>query len=148
MRNRQGKSAAFASVDSVAKFETVIMDANYFMTTLDLYVLAQNLGLPIILFTNNNKENTVQSLEDLGFENGNWLIMGKQSEKSADNKFYFVRAQKKINAKTPASIPGHSMVYKPFGLTELNVLKERIQSAFQGGDWSNHMMSIEEFLQG
>ena len=147
MRNRQGKSAAFAYVDSVAKFETVIMDANYFMTTLDLYVLAQNLGLPIILFTNNNKENTVQSLEDLGFENGNWLIMGKQSEKSADNKFYFVRAQKKINAKTPASIPGHSMVYKPFGLTELNVLKERIQSAFQGGDWSNHMMSIEEFLQ-
>ena len=146
MRNRQGKSAAFASVDSVAKFEAVIMNANYFMTTLDLYVLAQKTGLPIILFTNNNKENTVQSLDDLGFQNGNWLIMGKQTEKSADNKFYFVRAQKKIKVQTPASIPAHSMVYRSFAFAELNALKERIQSAFQGGDWSNHMMSIEDFL--
>ena len=149
MRERQGKSAAFASVDSVAKFETVIMDANYFMTTLDLYVLAQKMGLPIILFTNNNKDNTVQSLDDLGFQNGNWLILGKQMEKSADNKFYFVRAQKKIkaNAKLPEPIPAHSMVYRSFAFAELNAMKERIQSAFQGGDWSNHMISIEEFLQ-
>jgi len=149
MRNRQGKSVAFASVDSVAKFEATIRDTNYFMTTLDLYVLAQKMGLPIILFTNNNKENTVQSLDDLGFQNGNWLIMGKQTEKSADNKFYFVRAQKKINAnaKTPVPIPAHSMVYRAFAFSELNAMKERIQSAFQGGDWSNHMVSIEEFLQ-
>jgi len=107
------------------------------------------MGLPIILFTNNNKDNTVQSLDDLGFQNGNWLILGKQTEKSADNKFYFVRAQKKIkaNAKLPVPIPAHSMVKRSFAFAELNAMKERIQSAFQGGDWSNHMISIEEFLQ-
>jgi hypothetical protein len=38
------------------------------------------------------------------------------------------------------------MVYRAFAFAELNAMKERIQSAFQGGDWSNHMVSIEEFL--
>ena len=147
MKEKQGKYAMMAHIDSVEKFETLVRSSEYFMTTLDLYVVAQKMKLPIILFTNNNRENTVNSLEDLGFENGNWLIMGKQSDKSAENKFYFVRAQKKINYKTtPVAIPAHTMVYKSFAFSELNSMRERIQSAFQKGDWGNNMITIEEFL--
>jgi hypothetical protein len=147
LKDRQGKSAMMANVDSAAKFEEKIRNRDYFMTTMDLYVIAQKMELPVILFTNNNKDNTVNSLDDLGFEYGNWLIMGKQSDKSAENKFYFVRAQKKINPKIPVSIPAHSMVYRAFAISELNALKERIQSTFQKGDWANNMMTVEEFLK-
>ena len=147
LRDRQGKSAMMKSiVGDISKFEAIVRSSAYFMTTLDLYVLAQKMKLPIILFTNNTKANTVNSLDDLGFEGGIWLILGKRNEKSSDNKFYFVRAQKRIEAKTPISVPAHSMVYKSFAITELNVMKDRIMSAFQGKEWRDNMASIEEFL--
>ncbi len=139
LRDRQGKTGLMKGVDSVEKFHAVIVSANYYMTTLDLYVMAQKLGLPIILFSNSSKN----VLDDLGFTKDNWLIIGKRHERSADNKFYFVRSQKKIDG----NVPSHSMVYKPFAITELNALKERVQSAFQGEEWRDHMLSIEEFLE-
>jgi len=139
LRDRQGKKRLIASVNSVEKFHDVIVSANYYMTTLDLYVMAQKLGLPIILFSNSSKN----TLDDLGFTKDNWLILGKRHERSADNKFYFVRSQKKIDE----NVPSHSMVYKPFDIVELNALKERVQSAFRGEEWRDHMISIEEFLE-
>jgi hypothetical protein len=39
------------------------------------------------------------------------------------------------------------MVYRAFAISELNALKERIQSTFQKGDWANNMMTVEEFLK-
>jgi hypothetical protein len=39
------------------------------------------------------------------------------------------------------------MVYKSFAVTELNDMTNKIQSAFQGEDWKENMVSIEEFLQ-
>ena len=139
LRDRQGKKRLLAGVDTVEKFHATIVSTNYYMTTLDLYVMAQKLGLPIILFSNNSKN----TLDDLGFTKDNWLILGKRHERSADNKFYFVRSQKKIDE----NVPSHSMVYKPFDIVELNALKERVQSAFRGEEWRDHMPSIEEFLE-
>lgn len=148
LRNNQGKTGLLTGVNTVAQFEDVVRSDAYFMTTLDLYVLAQKQGLPIILFSNSKEGGVKKSLDDIGFESDNWLILGKRNPRSADNKFYFVRAQKKIDGKkNPNSTPSFSMVYKPFGLSELNDLSDKIQSAFQGKDFKGNMLSIEEFLQ-
>lgn len=148
LRNNQGKTGLLAGVNTVEKFEDVVRSDAYFMTTLDLYALAQKQGLPIILFSNSKEGGVKKSLDDIGFESDNWLILGKRNPRSADNKFYFVRAQKKIDGKkNPNYIPSHSMVYKPFGLSELNDLSDKIQSAFQGKDFKGNMLSIEEFLR-
>lgn len=148
LKDRQGKTGLLAGVNTVEKFEDVVRSDAYFMTTLDLYVLAQKQGLPIILFSNSKEGGVKKSLDDIGFESDNWLILGKRNPRSADNKFYFVRAQKKIDGKkNPNYIPSFSMVYKPFGLSELNDLSDKIQSAFQDKDFKGNMLSIEEFLQ-
>jgi hypothetical protein len=148
LRNNQGKTGLLTGVNTVEKFEDVVRSDAYFMTTLDLYVLAQKQGLPIILFSNSKAGGVKNSLDDFGFESDNWLILGKRNNRSADNKFYFVRAQKKIDGKkNPNYIPSFSMVYKPFGLSELNDLSDKIQSAFQGKDFKGNMLSIEEFLK-
>lgn len=135
LRNKQGKTELLKGVDDPEKFENAIINHDYFMTTLDLYVVAQKHGLPVILFPNKNTDN---KLDDIGFVRGDWLILGLHSNKSSDNKFYFVRSNKKF---TPSR-----MLDRSYSVKELNDMTDMIQSAMQDGDYRDHMISITNFL--
>uniref|UniRef100_A0A6C0JI89 Uncharacterized protein n=1 Tax=viral metagenome TaxID=1070528 RepID=A0A6C0JI89_9ZZZZ len=76
----QGK---FKSIDMILKqrltYETMIMNDSYFLSNLDLWVLARFYDLPIVLFSSNKIDNMVEGID--------WMILNGP----LDASFYFIR---------------------------------------------------------
>lgn len=129
----QGKSALVKGVDSIEKFATMILNQNYFLTSLDLYVVARREKIPIILFANE------PTLEDMNTE-ANWMIIGLKTEgKSGGTKFYFVRAQRRT---VEQRINENSMLERPFNINELGEMKESIQNTIVEGK----VQTVQQYL--
>jgi hypothetical protein len=138
LKERQGKTELLKDVKTPEEFEIKIKEnSKYFVTTLDIYVVAQKHNLPIILFSNADKK-----LRDLGL-NEKWLILGlRNPAKAMDNKFRFIRSQK----FGVSGVPAHQMIDGRFEPNQLNDMKLRIESAIRDPEHSDNIMTIEQFL--
>ena len=81
--NLQGKGKLFRGN---ATFEQVVKSENYYVSDLDIWMLATTLSLPIVLFSST-------SLKSLFNEKIDWLIMGGKPQTDV---YYFVRSPTKI----------------------------------------------------
>jgi len=88
--------------------ETMIMNDDYIITAIDLWVFANALQLPIIIFDPNGFQNFVPDID--------WLVLGGDP---AEANFYFVRIESttKFNVITP-----------PSALRDLNGFQSMIES--------------------
>ena len=138
LKERQGKMELLKDVKTPEDFEIKIKEnSKYFLTTLDIYVVAQKHNLPIVLFSNANK-----ILRDLGL-NEKWLILGLRNPiKAMDNKFHFIRSQK----IGPSGVPAHQMIEGRFEPNQLNDMKPLIEAAIRDPKNSDNIMTIQQFL--
>jgi hypothetical protein len=138
LKERQGKMELLKDVKTPEEFEIKIKEnSKYFLTTLDIYVVAQKHNLPIVLFSNANK-----MLRDLGL-NEKWLILGlRNPAKAMDNKFHFIRSQKFGSS----GIPAHQMIEGRFEPNQLNDMKPLIETAIRDPENSDNIMTIQQFL--
>jgi hypothetical protein len=81
--NGQGKAKLFKGN---ATFEQVVKSEGYYVSDLDIWVLASMLSLPIILFAST-------SLKSLFYDKIDWLMMGGNPQKDI---YYFIRSPTKI----------------------------------------------------
>jgi hypothetical protein len=81
--NLQGKGKLFRGN---ATFEQVVKSENYYVSDLDIWMLATALSLPIVLFSST-------SLKSLFNEKIDWLIMGGKPQTDV---YYFVRSPTKV----------------------------------------------------
>jgi hypothetical protein len=81
--NIQGKGKLFRGN---ATFEQVVKSENYYVTDLDIWMLATALSLPIVLFSST-------SIKSLFYEKIDWLIMGGKPQTDV---YYFVRSPTKV----------------------------------------------------
>jgi hypothetical protein len=138
LKERQGKMELLKDVKTPEEFEIKIKEnSKYFMTTLDIFVVAQKHNLPIVLFSNADKK-----LRDLGL-NEKWLILGLRNPvKAMDNKFHFIRSHK----SGPSGVPAHKMIEGRFEPNQLNEHKPFIESAIRDPEHSENIMTIQQFL--
>jgi len=138
LKEQQGKMELLKDVKTPEEFEIKIKEnSKYFLTTLDIYVVAQKHNLPIILFSNADKK-----LRDLGL-NEKWLILGlRNPAKAMDNKFHFIRSQK----FGPSGVPAHKMIEGRFEPNQLNKHKPLIETAIRDPEHSDNIMTIQQFL--
>jgi hypothetical protein len=80
--SKQGKTAMITKIKQGAiDFEMMIMSENYYLTNLDLWLLASKMNLPIIIFTGDKLINLGLTLD--------WLILGGEP---ATDKYYCMRS--------------------------------------------------------
>jgi hypothetical protein len=79
----QGKGKLFRGN---ATFEQVVKSENYYVTDLDIWMLAKALSLPIVLFSST-------SLKSLFYEKIDWLIMAGNPQTDV---YYFIRSPTKV----------------------------------------------------
>ena len=127
----QGKQKMLAKVLDREDFELVIKSDSYYLSNLDLWILAVEMKLPIILFSSIRLKNLIPSVE--------WIILNRGSGRS----FFFVR-----NLTDPVSknfIPEYNLIDRELKLDELPELKNMIVS--DSPEYKNNMISITSFLQ-
>jgi hypothetical protein len=103
---KQGKSKILENVmKNKVSFEDVLFSESYFLTDLDIWMLADKLKLPIILFSSTKLGNLVDSID--------WLLLGGDLSKP----FYFIRSPQ--NMKT-VSTTGYNLITPAVELSEVN----------------------------
>ena len=89
-------------------FEHTIMNANYWLTPLDLWLLASKLNLPIVIFTENKFKNLDNNM-------GRWVVLAGEPN---NDKYYFVRCTGDIIKA--GTIENYNLIVPAFALTDVN----------------------------
>jgi hypothetical protein len=136
---KQGKKEIINNV-AIKKytFQQAVMNADYYITTLDLWVLAQDpqYNLPIILFTTNaSKLKSINGAID-------WLKLGGNS----GDKFYFIRSPTEY---VGSYIPKFQMITPAYHINDLrSSAEDSFKDAFRKSIsiQSENAMSLENYL--
>jgi hypothetical protein len=120
-------------VDDIRKgkygFETAISSEVYFLTTLDFWVLASSLKLPIILFHQSKLKHLIESV--------NWL---KLSLENTTPHYYFVRVA--TEPDYPSNfLPQYTIVRPPIKTNSADMIKKTVYAN------PDTAISIENYFQ-
>ena len=133
----QGKSDLIRKIKTkVVSLEDIIMSESYYMTNLDLWLLAIALKLPIFLFSTNEFNNMVTGI--------NWLLLSKENFNISGN-YYFIRSPGSYGKN---EIPTYNLISRPFKLNELKGFDNKVIDAIGGkGDYTRNVISFDKFIQ-
>jgi len=85
---KQGKSQILKNVQkSASTFDTAIINESYYLTDLDIWMLAESFDLPIVLFSTKGIINMISTER---YQEIDWLVLDKNFRKK--EKFYFVKS--------------------------------------------------------
>jgi hypothetical protein len=130
--NIQGKGKLFKGN---ATFEQVVKSEGYYVTDLDIWMLANALALPIILFSST-------SLKSLFYEKIDWLIMGGNAQ---TDTYYFIRSPTKVTEmEYQLILPGVKLTAPQMTLFYSSYQSESIRHASQKP--SLHLQTLDEYL--
>lgn len=124
-------------------FEEWILNESYYLTDLDLWVLAQENNLPIILFTSTSLKNLLESVS--------WLILGR-NEKTA--RYYFIRAYASLDK---GEYHDYRIINPSVKLNELRqfkspegrlYLKDLIERGYSGDSkYENNVITLNNYFE-
>uniref|UniRef100_A0A6C0ICL9 Uncharacterized protein n=1 Tax=viral metagenome TaxID=1070528 RepID=A0A6C0ICL9_9ZZZZ len=126
--------------------ETAIMTEDYFITDLDLWVLATYLDIPVILFS--IKQIKMASVD-------HWLYLNTRSMKSIGNDQEIVEDVSSIYRpilfiRSPLSVsevgagPSYSLIERSFTYDQLGAMADKIEEGIRNR--TNQVISLERFL--
>jgi hypothetical protein len=124
-------------------FEEWVLSEGYYLTDLDIWVLAQELSLPILLFTSTTLKNLLESVS--------WLLLGRNQK---SDKYYFLRAYANLK---PDEYHDYHIMNKAVRLSELRqfkskegrvYLKDLIDRGYSGDrEYSENIQSLREYFE-
>ena len=130
--NIQGKGKLFRGN---ATFEQIVKSENYYVTDLDIWMLATALSLPIVLFSST-------SLKSLFYEKLDWLVMGGNPQTDA---YYFIRSPTKVaEMEYQLILPGVKLTAPRMTLFYSLYQTEAIRNNSQKS--SLHLQTLDEYL--
>ena len=147
---KQGKKADVKRILSIRDsekqkqaFEEWILSESYYITDIDIWVLAQERSLPIILFTSTSLKNLLEGVD--------WIIMGKNDKVP---KFYFIRAYATIDK---SEYHDYHIITPPLRITDLRqfkrkdgrvYLKDLIDRANSGDEnYTKNIISLRDYFE-
>ena len=113
---------------SALDLQPIIMSDSYFLTNLDLWLLASSLKLPIVLFSSNKIANLTYQYD--------WYVLGGDI---VMDKFYFIRCG---GENSPTDMETYHMIDGSFHLNEL----PGFELLSQAPDYDKHLLSIVDYL--
>ena len=113
--------------------ETVIQSEDYFITDLDIWMIASVFRIPIVLFTSTFLKGVLGKIR--------WLKLGGQK----DDKYYFVRTTLTSERNQQ---PKYHLVFPNFGLGALGEFSAQYQNALNGdAEYVRGIQSVGEMLE-
>jgi hypothetical protein len=126
----------------------MILDPKYFLTDLDIWILARQAKLPIVLFSSTTlkylfdkdemeeegktEEKTVKELS--------WLVLAGNIQRQP---FHFIHSPVNMNSKNP--IPSYQLIDKSFRFSELEPFNKIIQD--NDSTYIKNTQSLSTYLQ-
>jgi len=140
----QGKRQLLESVNksNIETFEKMIIDPKNYLTLLDLWILAIQTRLPIVLFTRKTLKQLYDSNNKMGDEL-EWLVLNGNTK---TDSFYFIRLYSDAGNN---EIPSYSLIDKPYKFSELDKFNEMIQTVYLDKDsiYKTNIQSLSMYLQ-
>ena len=111
---KQGKGKILDSViKNKVSFEDLLFSDSYYLTDLDIWMIADKFNLPIILFSSTKLGGLVDSID--------WLMLGTELSKP----FYFIRSPQNIRSNTKT---GYQLISPPVVLSDVNEFHSIVQN--------------------
>jgi len=130
----QGKHTLMEAVENRRMtFETLIFSESYYLSDLDVWMMAARYNLPIVIFT-------ATYLKGFRTNSTMWLLAGG----SSGSKFHFVRSG---TTTIHNNVGEYHLVVPALALTELGVFSEQFKLAKSGdAKFADCVVAIDQFL--
>ena len=129
----QGKRAMVSALQQdPSKLEDWIMSEEYFLSDLDIWMLASAIPLPIMLFSPANLKSLMLPVK--------WVILG--GDRTTD-RYYYIRSPSVYNG----SEPEYHLVKSPYLLRDLKGFDGMVSSGEQKFDYIENNLSLDTYLQ-
>jgi hypothetical protein len=133
----QGKREIIHKVRTqTVTLETVILSEMYYLTNLDIWLLAYEMDLPIILFSTNPFKNMVPGI--------NWLVLSKTVDTVIDNKVHFIRSPPDYEFN---KTPEYHLIIPMLELREVKGFENMLRTARSGGEYNKCITNFSDFLK-
>jgi len=131
---KQGKHKMIKAIQKgLFTFEAAIMSEDYYITNLDIWLIAHKMKLPVVLFCEKPFKNMVSGVK--------WLILSGEY----DEKFYFVRSPIVIENNL---VPVYQFIQPALKFDEVKGFTGMIESGISGSEeYKKSMVSLDTFLQ-
>jgi hypothetical protein len=132
---KQGKTKILENViKKKVSFEDVLFSDSYFLTDLDIWMLADKLKLPIILFSSTKLGGLIDSID--------WLFFGGDLSKP----FYFIRSPQNMK---PTSITGYQLITPAVELTKINEFYLLLQDKLMKNNETpqDNLLTLADYLE-
>jgi hypothetical protein len=137
----QGKRSIVERAKKVADFTAIILSEDYYLTSLDLWVLADALDLPIVLFG-------PSKLSDLEYADWSvhWVIANSRVREHLKDPHFYIRIPVR---KTVDFIPRYSLVTSPFKFADLKGMEKIVLEGLEpSNEFSRHQFKLVDYLNG
>ena len=128
----QGKSAAaIAKNVPLVPLIDLVSDPNYYLTDLDLWIVCQELKLPVVLFSSTKLKHMVDK---------KWLYLGT-TVPTVTTPLFFLRSPPNVLNNT---LPKYSILEAPYAYGQLKSVGDELQQGF--ANRTDNVQSLDEFL--
>jgi hypothetical protein len=130
--SKQGKKSMMDK-KGITLEEIILNGDDYYLTNLDLWVLADHLNLPIVLFTSNKLKNLVDSL--------NWLVLGGKP----GSKYYFLRAY--TEPLSSDQYADYHIIHPALKFSEIKGFQNMVDAGLKGeGEFAGNVQKLSDYL--
>lgn len=131
---KQGKIDFVRKLKSgIVDMETLVKSEEYYLTNLDIWILAAKMNLPIVLYCEKPFKNMLTDIK--------WLVLGG----SPDDAYYFVRSPIVIERNI---VPIYQMVKPSLKFNEVRGFSNMVESGIRGEEeYKKSLISFDTFLR-
>jgi hypothetical protein len=128
---KQGKRDMMRKVKTgELDMDNLLMSESYYLTDLDIWILAQEYKLPIVLFSSTKLKHLLPSIQ--------WLVLGG----NMTQKYFFVRSS------LDDGIPEYHVITPAFSLTELRDFTGMVDKAYdnESTEYNENVQTLANYL--
>jgi len=111
--------------------DAVIFSEEYYITDLDLWILARDASLPVVIFSS-TKLNQLRMLID-------WILLGGNE----NDYLHFIRTPAKVVDNTP---PEYHLIMGKYKYIDLKEFRGVMQGAIENREEDEHLISLEKYF--